>query len=120
MAYFRCVGGTGGGGITKTLLYSFNLSQGGAWLNTGINVTNIDIFMFERDDSSNVTMQAVVNKNDIAVYTGGADVYTIVYNQNGKPMNVRIYNNVLYVSFNGTGSSVYMTKVYSLPLNDYI
>ena len=74
MAYFRCIGNTGGGDIAKTFLYSFNLSQGMQWLNTGVNVTNINTFIFEREDNSNVTIQALIDKIDIAVYTGGQDV----------------------------------------------
>ena len=108
------------GGVSKTLLYTFNLSQGGAWLNTQADVTDIDMFMFERVDSSDVNNQTIIKKDDIAVYTGGSDVYTVVYKQNGKEMNCRIYNNILYVSYNGTGSPSYVTNVYSLSLSDYI
>lgn len=109
-----------GGSVSKTLLYSFNLSQGAQWLNTQVDVTDLDMFMFERVDSSDLNNQTIIKKDDIAVYTGGADVYTIVYKQNNKEMNCRIYNNTLYVSYNGTGSSSYVTNVYSLSLSDYI
>ena len=111
---------SGGGSVSKTPLYSFNLSQGAQWLNTQVDVSDIDVFMFERVDSSDVNNQTIIKKDDIAVYTGGADVYTVVYKQNGKEMNCRIYNNTLYVSYNGTGSSSYVTNVYSLSLSDYI
>lgn len=109
-----------GGSITKTLLYSFNLSQGAQWLNTQVDVTSIDMFLFERVDSSDLNNQTIIKKDDIAVYTGGADVYTVVYKQNAKEMNVRIYNNVLYVSYNGSGSASYVSNVYSLSINNYI
>lgn len=109
-----------GGGVSKTPIYTFNLSQGGAWLNTQVDVTDIDMFLFERVDSSDVNNQTIIKKDDIAVYTGGADVYTNVYRQNNKDMNVRIYNNILYVSYGSTGSSSYKTNVYSLSLSDYI
>lgn len=109
-----------GGSVSKTLLYSFNLSQGAQWLNTQTDVTNIDMFLFERVDSSDINNQTIIKKDDIAVYTGGADVYTVVYKQNGKEMNTRIYNNVLYVSYNGTGASSYVSNVYSLSINNYI
>lgn len=108
------------GSVSKTLLYTFNLSQGGAWLNTQVDVTDIDVFLFERVDSSDVNNQTLIEKSDIAVYTGGQDVYTNVYRQNGKDMNVRIYNNILYVSYGSTGSSSYVTNVYSTTLNGYI
>lgn len=109
-----------GGSVSKSLRYTFNLSQGGAWLNTQVDVTDIDVFLFERVDNSDVNNQTLIEKSDIAVYTGGQDVYTTVYRQNGKEMNCRIYNNTLYVSYNGTGSSSYVTNVYSTTLNGYI
>lgn len=109
-----------GGGVTKTLLYTFNLSQGAQWLNTGVSVADIDVFMFERVDGGDRNNQTIIKKDDLAVYTGGADVYTIVYKQNSKEMNARIYNGVLYVSYNGTGAATYVTNVYSLSLTDYI
>lgn len=111
---------SGGGGITKTLEYSFDLSQGGAWLDTQVNITNIAVLMFERDDNNNITMQTIVKVSDIAVYTGGQDVYTTIYHQDGKAMNARIYNNVLFVSYQYTSSAVYKTNVYSLSISDYI
>jgi hypothetical protein len=109
-----------GGSVSKTLLYTFNLSQGGAWINTQIDVTDIDVFLFERVDNSDVNNQTLIEKSDISVYTGGQDVYTNVYRQNGKDMNVRIYNNTLYVSYGSSGSSSYVTNVYSTTLNGYI
>lgn len=109
-----------GGGVTKTLLYTFNLSQGAQWLNTQTSVTNIDVFMFERVDGGDLNNQTIIKKDDVAVYTGGADVYTVVYKQNNKEMNARIYNGVLYVSYNGTGAATYVTNVYSLSLTNYI
>lgn len=108
------------GSVSKTLVYSFNLSQGGAWLNTNVDVTDIDVFMFERVDNSDVNNQTLVEKSDIAVYTGGPDVYTNVYRQNGKDMSVRIYNNILYVSYGSSGSSSYVSNVYSVSLSNYI
>ena len=109
-----------GGGVTKSLLYTFNLSQGAKWLNTQASVADIDVFLFERVDGGDLNNQTIIKKDDIAVYTGGADVYTNVYRQNGKDMNVRIYNGVLYVSFGSTGAATYVTNVYSLSLTDYI
>lgn len=109
-----------GGGVTKSLLYTFNLSQGAQWLNTGVSVADIDVFLFERVDGGDLNNQTIIKKDDIAVYTGGADVYTNVYRQNGKDMNVRIYNGVLYVSYGSTGAATYVTNVYSLSLTDYI
>lgn len=101
-------------GLSRAKVYSLNLSQGGAWINTGVDVTNVDTLMFERNDNSDVNLQVVIKKSQIAVYTGGADVYTMIYNQGGKPLNVRIYNNVLYASYNGTGAATYVTNVYAL------
>lgn len=108
------------GGVTKSLLYTFNLSQGAQWLNTGVSVADIDVFLFERVDGGDLNNQTIIKKDDIAVYTGGADVYTNVYRQNGKDMNVRIYNGVLYVSYGSTGAATYVSNVYSLSLTDYI
>ena len=105
--------------ITKTLLYTFNQSQGGAWLNTGIDMTNVDLVMFEKVDSGAINMQTLIKKSDIAVYSGGGDIYTFVYKQNGKEMNVRIYNDILYVSYGSTGNAIYETKVYTTALSDY-
>lgn len=110
----------GGGSITKTLEYSFDLSQGGRWIDTQVDITDIDILMFEREDNDNITMQTIVKVSDIAVYTGGQDVYSPIYRQDNRDMNARIYNNVLFVSYNGTSSSVYKTNVYSLSISDYI
>lgn len=110
----------GGGGITKTLEYSFDLSQGGAWLDTQVNITNIAVLMFEREDNNNITMQTIVKVSDIAVYTVGQDVYTTIYHQDGKAMNARLYNNVLFVTYQYTSSAVYKTNVYSLSISDYI
>lgn len=116
----KAYGSESSGSITKTLEYSFDLSQGGAWLDTQVDITDIDVLMFEREDNSNITMQTIMKVSDIAVYTGGQDVYTTIYHQDGKAMNARIYNNVLYVSYQYTSSSVYKTNVYSLSINDYI
>lgn len=101
-------------GLSRAKVYSLNLSQGGAWINTGVDMTSVDTLMFERDDNSDVNLQVVIKKSQIAVYTGGSDVYTTIYAQGGKPLNVRIYNNVLYASYNGTGAATYVTNVYAL------
>lgn len=101
-------------GLSRAKVYSLNLSQGGAWINTGVDMTSVDTLMFERNDNSDVNLQVVIKKSQIAVYTGGADVYTTIYAQGGKPLNVRIYNNILYASYNGTGAATYVTNVYAL------
>lgn len=102
----------GGGGVVKTLLYSFNESQGNSWINTEIDTSGIETLMFEDVRSGDVIKAAIIDVADIAVYTGGADVYTNIYTQT-RPMNVRIYNGYLYVSYNGTGAATNVTNVYS-------
>ena len=97
--------------VITTLLYTFNESQGGSWINTNVSVIDIDTFMFQ-DVRDNVTYQEVIKpKSEIAVYTGGTDVYTTIYTQS-RPMNVRIYNNYLYVSYNGRGPATNVTNVF--------
>ena len=56
-----------------------------------------------------------VLKSNIAVYTGGADIYTTIFTQTdiGAALNVRIYNNILWVSFNGTGPNTKVVTVYN-------
>ena len=103
-----------GGGGSKTLLYEFNQTQGSRWIDTEVSVSGINTFLFEDVQSDDVKKTILVDVSEIAVYTGGADVYTTIYRQNGKDMNARIYNGNLYVSYNGTGSSSYVTKIYKL------
>ena len=52
----------------KTLSYTFNLSQGGAWLDTSIDMTNVDMVMFERVDSDNITMQTLLKNKGIEFF----------------------------------------------------
>lgn len=97
--------------VVTTLLYTFNESQGGRWINTNVAVADIDTFMFQDVRSDAVYQEVIKPKSEIAVYTGGTDVYTTIYTQS-KPMNARIYNGYLYVSYNGIGPSYNVTKVY--------
>lgn len=110
------------GGVKKTFLYSFTQAQGGAWLNTGIDITNIDVIMFESVIDGNINMQTLLEPKDIAVYTGGTDVYTTIYEQywGNKQMNARIYNNILYTSYGTTGPADRLTNIYQLTSDKYL
>ena len=103
-----------GGGFEPEFLYSFNASQGAAWINTGVDVTDIDALSFKNTQSGVVVQEVTRNKSQIAVYSGGADVYTtIYYGSNSNKMNARIYNNILWVSYNYLGAASEVTDVYT-------
>ncbi len=102
----------GGGGVQKDYLYEFNESQGARWIDTQVNVTNIETLCFDDVRSDDLQKSTIIDVADIAVYTGGSDVYTPIYTQT-KPMNARIYNGNLWVSYNGTGAATNVTKVYN-------
>lgn len=116
------IASSGGGGtsVEKTYLSKIDQSQGGAWISTNVDVSNIDMFIFEPVDSTTIEKQVILAKSDIAVYSGGSDVYTFVYKQHDRDLNVRIYNNILYVSYGSIGLQRYATNVYSINLTDYI
>lgn len=97
--------------IITTLLYMFDESQGAQWINTNVSVEGIDTFMFQDVRSGDVYQEVIKPVSEIAVYTGELDVYTTIYRQT-VDMNVRIYNGILYASYNGTGPASYVTKVY--------
>ena len=110
------LGGSGGGGdATVTELHNLTLAQGAQWVNTGIDVSDYDSFLFASKYNDDVQVFTQLLKSNIVVYTG-TDVYTFIFNVEGKPYNVRIYNGYLYVSFNGTGSSAYSASVCT-PIN---
>lgn len=102
--------GAGGRG-TKEFLYEINESQGNVWINTEVNISNFDTLLFEDIFNGDVLKEIIVDISDIAVYTGGADVYTNIHSEH-RAMNARIYNDYLYVSYNGSGSANYATKIY--------
>ena len=101
---------------TKILLYQLNQSQGGVWVNTNIDARNYDKFLFVSSNSGVENYTITKSVSDIAVYTGGQDVYTTVFPANliGKDFNVRIYNNLLYVSYNGAGAASLSVEVYQI------
>ena len=101
---------------TYPLLYALNKSQGGAWVNTNIDMTNIDKLFFSYSSNGASSFGRQIDKSDIAVYTGGADVYTMIFSADiiGKAFNIRIYNNNLYVSFNGTGANTDIVTAYDI------
>ena len=99
-------------------LYSFDQSQGGAWINTNVNVSDLDyiLFTYSADPTApDDRLMRQMLKSNIAVYTGGSDVYTTIFTQVeiGLPLNVRIYNNILWVSFNGTGPNTKVVTIYN-------
>ena len=104
----------GGGGIAYNLLYSLDQSQGGAWVNTDITASDYDKFVFINSVNGANQYTTAIAVSDIAVYAGGADVYTIIFSasQIGKDFNARIYNDKLYISYNGTGASTNVVGVY--------
>lgn len=99
-------------------LYSFDQSQGGAWINTNVDVSDLEyiLFTFSSDPTApDDRLMRQLLKSSIAVYTGGSDVYTTIFTQAqiGVALNVRIYNNTLWVSFNGTGANTRVVAVYN-------
>lgn len=106
--------GSGGGSIL-TELYSFDQSQGGVWINSNIDVTNLNALLFIFNSGTDDFKMRQIPKSDIAIYTGGADVYTTIFPSEfiWKQLNVRIYNNILWISFNDTGSASNVAKVYN-------
>lgn len=100
---------------SPTELYSFDQSQGGAWINTNVDVTDFSALLFTFSQGTDDLRMRQIPKSDIAVYTGGADVYTTIFPSGyiNLAMNVRIYNDVLWVSFNGTGASTNVATVYA-------
>lgn len=102
------------GGTSLNLLYSINQSQGNVWINTDITASTHDKFVFIYSDDGDKKYTLYIDVSDIAVYTGGTDVYTIIFAaiQIGRDFNIRIYNDKLYVSFNGTGASTRVVGVY--------
>lgn len=103
-------------------LFSFNQSQGGVWINTYVDVTDIDTVRFVFSSGTDNLLMRQLPVSDIAVYTGGADVYTTVFTsvEIGSALNVRIYNDMLFVSFNGTGASTNVVTVYELSENPVV
>lgn len=97
-------------------LFLFNQSQGGVWLNTYVDVTDIDTLRFVFSSGTDNLLMRQLPTSDIAVYSGGPDVYTTIFTslEIGLALNVRIYNNVLWVSFNGTGASTNVVTVYEV------
>ena len=116
MAWFPCNLGGGGGKIdTKELLYSIDESRGGAWINSAIDITEIDELIFEyTDEVSGANYTALVKIEDIVVYTGGADVFTTIFPTaiSGWNFNVRIYNDELWVSFSGVDVNTKVVCIY--------
>lgn len=96
----------GGGHFDGDLITLLTEDQGSRWIDTGYDVSNVTDFLFFKYLSGQADSYAPVYKakSDIAVYTGGADVYTPIFTVT-KPFNVRIFNNTLWVSFNGVGSN---------------
>ena len=116
MAWFPCnIGGGGGGGTdVRVLLYSIDESQGGVWINSHVDPTELAKLRFIYSVNEEEIWTKVVNVSDIAVYTGGADVYTTIFDAgiSGRAFNVRIYNDELWVSYNGVGLSTQVVGVY--------
>lgn len=103
------------------LLYELNKSQGGAWVNTNADMTDIDKVFFSYSSNGANSYGRQIDKSDIAVYTsGGPDVHTQIFSADliGKAFNVRIFNNVLFVSFNGTGANSDIVSTYDIT-NDW-
>jgi len=105
--------GSGGGrGATKTLLYTLDQSQGASWISTQVDVSSMDTLLFEAYAATDDLKRGVLMEtSEIAVYKGSTDVYTPIHSV-GSDFNVRIYNNIFYVSYRTAGSSSNYTKVY--------
>lgn len=106
---------------SPTELYSLNKSQGGVWVNTNVDMTDIDKVFFSYSSNGASSYGFAINKSDIAVYTsGGADVYTQIFSESqiGKDFNVRISNGYLYISFRSVGASSDIVSAYDIT-NDW-
>lgn len=117
MAYYKVTKKQEGGGQpTPTHLYSFDQSQGGVWINTYVDVSDIQTLRFVSNDGSSDLLMRQLPVSSIVVYTGGTDVYTTIFSsaEIGAVLNVRIYNDILWVSFNIVGPSSKVVDVYSV------
>lgn len=103
------------GAPSKEFLYEFTEAQGNVWINTNVSVSDIQTLIFDDVRQNSLFRSVLFDVSNIAVYTGGADVYTTIYIQT-KAMNARIYNGLLYVSYNGSGTAAYATKIYKYVL----
>lgn len=112
--------------ISKTLLHTLTQAQGGVWISTGVNITDIDILMFESvidiPVENTTNMQVLLKPSQIAANSGSINNYTKVFVQywGDKQMNAAILDGVLYVSYATNGPANRYTNVYSLDINDYI
>ena len=106
-----------GGGATRTLLYSLDQSQGGRWINTGVNINDYSKLLFFNSVSGveEYGSQYPVSKIAVLTPTSG-DVYTVIFSAGyiGLDFNARFYNDELYISYNGAGSSSKVVSVYAL------
>ena len=105
------------------LLYALNKSQGGVWVNTNVDMTDIDKVFFSYSSNGVHSYGRQIDKSNIAVYTsGGPDVYTQIFGAGliGLAFNVRIFNNVLFVSFNGTGANSDIVSAYDITSDWFI
>lgn len=102
----------GGGGYTGTFIYAINLSQGGVWIDTGIDISGYTSLDCVNKTSGNYTQIVPVAVSSIPIKTGSQDVFLTVFKNGGKDFNLRIENGTLRMSFNGTGSAVYETLVF--------
>ena len=95
-------------------LYTLNQSQGGAWIDTGIAVADIDEFTFVSSVDGVFKIASTIPTSSIPVKTGSSDVYLVVFTsgQAGKEFNIRVYNGNLYVSYNQAGSSDSAIDIY--------
>lgn len=104
--------GGSGLGYTGTFISAIDLSQGGVWIDTGIDISGYTTLDCVNKTSGNYTQILPVAVSSIPIKTGSADVFLTVFKNGGKDFNLRIENGTLRMSFNGTGSSAYETLVF--------
>ena len=100
----------------KTLLYSLEQTQGGQWLNTGINTTQYDKLLFINSvNGDDGYMREIAISDIIVVNSGTANDYTEVFSEGaiGKMFICHIYNNELWVGYNASGASGNVVSVYN-------
>lgn len=96
----------GSGSTPLQLIYT--LTDSLVWKSTEYDVSDVTEIHFKHYIDNSYSRDIVMPVENIAVYTGGADVYTNVFGA----LNARIYNDILYVSYSASVSSGTYTEVY--------
>lgn len=109
----RAAGGGGGSDgviVADGLVYTLQLTDGGKWIETDVELAGIENLLFCNSENGEYTgVCASVAVQNIPQYGG----YMSVIINNGYTMNVSKTNGKLMVSFNNPGPSGYATDIYT-------